>query len=126
MAAGCTHSLVNTYTICATVPTGLEHGALEECGELFGHGIRTSRSRGKIFFDLASTESVREVCQVAKFAKHLKLYLQLCRLRSVDKYSVLVADLKHLLVPGDNKVYEVIHILMGCYLSLIGRCFENV
>ena len=72
MAAGCAHSLV-TYTICATVPTGLEQGALEECGELFGRGIRTSRIRGKIFFDLASTESVREVCRIAKF-EHFKLF----------------------------------------------------
>ena len=55
------HSLV-TYTICATVPTGLEQGALEECGEVFGRDVRTRRSRGKIFIDLTSTESVRKVC----------------------------------------------------------------
>jgi len=60
MAAECTHSLV-TYTICATVPTGLEQGALEECGEVFGRGIRTRRARGKIFFDIASDEHVRKV-----------------------------------------------------------------
>ena len=61
MAAGCTHNLV-TCTICATVPTGLEQGALEECGEVFGRDIRTRRTRGKIFFDIDSGESVRKVC----------------------------------------------------------------
>ena len=38
----------------------------------------------------------------------------------MDKYSVLVADLKHLLMPGDNKVYirsEVIHIILLLHLS---------
>lgn len=86
MAAGCARDLV-VYTICATVPTGLENGALEECAEIFGRNIRTSRGRGRIFFDLSSTESVRE----------------LFKLHSVDKYSVLVADLKHFFVPSDNK-----------------------
>lgn len=103
--ATCADGLI-TYTICATVPTGLEQGALEECRELFGQGIRTRRIRGKIFFDLSSTESVRKVCEIAEFVfiNHA-LNLQLCRLCSVDKYSVLVADLKLLLVPGDSKVY---------------------
>lgn len=62
MATGRAHGLV-TYTICATVVTGLEHGALEECGEIFGRDIRGNRGRGKIFFELSSTESVRKVCQ---------------------------------------------------------------
>lgn len=66
MAAGCTHGVI-IYTICATVPTGLEHAALEECEEIFGRGIRNSRGRGKIFFELTSTESVQEVW------KHQKL-----------------------------------------------------
>lgn len=60
MASGCTHDFV-IYTICATVPTGLEQGALEECTEVFGRDIRTRRGRGKIFFELASTESVQKV-----------------------------------------------------------------
>jgi len=62
MATGHTYGLV-THTICATVVTGLEHGALEECGEIFGRDIRTNRSRGKIFFEIPSTESVQKVCQ---------------------------------------------------------------
>ena len=45
----------------------------------------------------------------------------------MDKYSVLVADLKDLLVPGDSKV-KVAYILMGYYimLFLIGRYFKDV
>lgn len=70
MAAGCARDLV-VYTICATVPTGLENGALEECAEIFGRNIRTSRGRGRIFFDLSSTESVREVRQVARISKQI-------------------------------------------------------
>lgn len=72
MAAGCTNGLV-AYTICATVPTGLEHGALEECGELFGRDIRTRRSRGKIFFGLTSVKSARKVRQVPKIYEHFIL-----------------------------------------------------
>ena len=70
MAAGCARDLV-TYTICATVPTGLEHVALEECTEVFGRNIRTKRGHGKIFFDLSSIDSVQKVCQAAKVSKHL-------------------------------------------------------
>lgn len=104
MAAGCTRDLV-TYTICATVPTGLEHVALEECTEVFGRDIRTRRGRGKIFFDLSSIDSVQKVRQAAKFSNILlEIILQLFTLRSVDKYSVLVADLKQLLAPSDGKV----------------------
>lgn len=62
MATGRTRGL-GTHTICATVVTGLEHGALEECAEVFGQDIcTTSRGRGKIFFELASIESVKKVC----------------------------------------------------------------
>ena len=75
MATGCTRDFV-TYTICATVPTGLEHVALEECTEVFGRNIRSRRGRGKIFFELSSIESVQKVRQrqVAKlFQQFVKL-----------------------------------------------------
>ena len=74
MAVGCTRDFV-TYTICATVPTGLEDVALEECTEVFGRNIRSRRGRGKIFFELSSIESVQKVRQVAKLFQHFVILL---------------------------------------------------
>ena len=50
-----------TYTICATVVTGLELGALEECREMFGPNTRGKKTRGKIFFELDSLKNVQQV-----------------------------------------------------------------
>ena len=74
MAAGCSRDFV-TYTICATVPTGLEHVALEECTEVFGRNIRSRRDRGKVFFELSSIESVQKVRQAAKLFQDFVILL---------------------------------------------------
>ena len=45
--------------ITATVPTGLELGAAEECREVLGRGARIQR--GRISFDLLSVEELTKV-----------------------------------------------------------------
>ena len=45
--------------ITATVPTGLEPGAAEECREVLGRGARIQR--GRISFDLLSVEELTKV-----------------------------------------------------------------
>jgi len=49
------------YTVCATVTTGLEPGALEECREIFGPSTQGRKTRGKIFFELDSLKDVQQV-----------------------------------------------------------------
>lgn len=45
--------------ITATVPTGLEPGAADECREVLGRGARIQR--GRISFDLLSVEELTKV-----------------------------------------------------------------
>ena len=50
---------VSLCEIIATVPTGLEHGAADECREILGRGAKILR--GRISLELFSTEELTKV-----------------------------------------------------------------
>lgn len=84
--------------ITATVPTGLEPGAADECREVLRREARIQR--GRIAFDLFSVEELTKVrCESVHgkqwifFEVLVFVFLKVDHLRSIDNYCVTV---KHL------------------------------
>ena len=46
--------------ICATVPTGLEYGAADECREVLGDNAHVQHQRGRLSFLLHSLEELEK------------------------------------------------------------------
>lgn len=49
------------YKICATVPTGFEPGAADECREVLGDGAHVKQQRGRVSFLLPSLRELEKV-----------------------------------------------------------------
>ena len=82
----------------ATVPTGLERCAVEECGEVLGRGAAARARRGSITCTLQTLDELAKVLYIYSDSPQdslsLPVYsLQFDQLRSIDNYQAVVGTL---------------------------------